>query len=124
MSEHAKKRKRGNRDKPRQSNIRESRMKLYHRTPAAEIILKDGFKDGEGFFLANQLFTGVWLSDRPLTSNEGTKGDSLLTIEIPETVLLQYEWLEEGKPYREFLVPANLVNAYGLPNLCDEFSDD
>ena len=31
-----------------------------------------------------------------------------------------YAWEEEGKPYREFLVPAALVNAQGTVTIADE----
>jgi len=30
------------------------------------------------------------------------------------------EWVEEGKPIREFLVPATLVNSYGPPEITEE----
>ena len=44
----------------------------------------------------------------------------LLCLDIPDDVLEPYEWIEEGKPYREFLTPAEIVNSYGPPQLCDE----
>ena len=48
-------------------------MKLYHRTDvlAARAILRAGFRDGRGTYLTRHVFTGVWLSDRPLDENEG-----------------------------------------------------
>jgi hypothetical protein len=70
--------------------------------------------------MATETFRGVWLSNVPLDSNEGTKGEDLLTIEIPDAVLAEYEWIEEGKPYREFLVPAELVNKFGPPEWAEE----
>ena len=85
-------------------------MKLYHRTPAADSIINEGFRDSEGTYMTAHKFKGVWLSDRPLDSNEGTKGTTLLRIEIPEETIAEFEWIEEGKPYREFLVPAQIVN--------------
>jgi len=39
---------------------------------------------------------------------------------MPEEVLKSYEWIEEGKPYKEFLVPAVIVNQHGPPELVDE----
>ena len=62
--------------------------------------------------MTDRLWSGVWLSDRPLDANEGAHGDVLLAVEIPVDDVLFYEWVEEGKPYREFLVPAELVNRY------------
>jgi hypothetical protein len=88
-------------------------MKVYHRTNAADAILKQGFRDGRGTYLTQHVWKGVWLSDEPLDSNEGAFGDKLLVIDIPESELVQWEWVEEGKGYREFLVPASIVNLYG-----------
>lgn len=90
-------------------------MKLYHRTTAAsaEAILRGGFKDGTGHYLTDQLHSGVWLSNEPLDCNEGARGDVLLeaALDMTEDDLAFYEWPEEGKPYREWLIPAVIVNA-------------
>lgn len=98
-------------------------MKCFHRTPFPESILQNGFRDGEGTYMTRTLHRGVWLSDRPLSFFEGAKGDDLLSVEIPDEVLAEYEWIEEGKPYREFLVPAEIVNRRGPPELVDEDDD-
>ena len=95
-------------------------MKLYHRTYATKPILAQGFQDREGTYLTNHVWRGVWLSDCPLDINEGAKGDTLLVLVIPEEVIAPYEWIEEGKGYREFLVPAEVVNRYGPPQVCEE----
>lgn len=99
-------------------------MLLYHSTipEAAVAILRGGFRDSTGYYLTSQLWTGVWLSDKPLDPNEGAKGDTLIVVEMPESEVLPYEWVQEpfedwqGKlftpPYREFLIPAELVNRY------------
>jgi hypothetical protein len=94
---------------------------LYHSTTkeGAEAILRDGFRDqtrnyglhydtGEPFVL-----TGVWLSDRPLEVNEGTAGDTVLAVELhaPLEDLADCELIEEGKPYREWCVPAEIVHS-------------
>lgn len=51
----------------------------------------------------------------------------LLAVEMPEETVLFYEWVEEGKPYREFLVPAEVVNRYSpfevAANPCDIHDD-
>jgi hypothetical protein len=58
--------------------------------------------------------SGVWLADVPLDSNEGADGDTLLEVTFDDLApLADYEWVEEGKPYREWLVPAALVNLIG-----------
>ena len=37
----------------------------------------------------------------------------LLAAEIPAVLLDPFEWIEDGKPYREFLVPASVLNQVG-----------
>jgi hypothetical protein len=90
-------------------------MRLYHRTTkaAAEAILRDGFRNGRGSYLTAQEHEGVWVSDQPLDANEGAGGSALLSVEIPEDVVAQYEWAEVGRGFREFLVPAEVVNRHG-----------
>jgi hypothetical protein len=90
-------------------------MKLYHRTTqlAAEAIMRAGFRDGRGFYMTSQEWEGVWLSSKALDENEGAVGPVLLSIKIPQKTVAQYEWIQEGLGYREFLVPAELVNRYG-----------
>ena len=35
-------------------------------------------------------------------------------MEIEPDLVAPFEWIEEGKPYREFLVPAAVLNTQGL----------
>jgi hypothetical protein len=94
-------------------------MRLYYRTFAAKEILHDGFRDtGKSYNLSDDA-TGVWVCDSPTAG----RGDTLLTIEIPDDEIAKYEWIEKGKPYREFLVPAILLNRYGPPVLAIEEED-
>jgi hypothetical protein len=87
---------------------------LYHRTRAATAanILAEGFRDGTGKYLTDQQWSGVWLSNEPLDENEGAVGDTLLEVKLRGTweVLSAYEWIEEGKGYREWLIPAAKLN--------------
>jgi hypothetical protein len=53
---------------------------------------------------------GVWLSNVPLDGNEGANGDTLMQLELLERTIADYEWIEDGAPYREWLVPAQLVD--------------
>ena len=85
-------------------------MILYHRTDHAEAILRAGFRDGTGSYLTLNTYTGVWLSDLPLDANEGAVGDQVLEVTLEEDLVAEFEWIEEGKGYREFLVPADLLN--------------
>ena len=95
-------------------------MRCFHRTPYSESILENGFRDGEGTYMTRIMHKGVWLSDRPLSFFEGAKGVGLLSLEIPDDVLAEYEWVEDEKPYREFLIPSEIVNSYGPPEPVDE----
>ena len=89
-------------------------MILYHRTSSAnaESILKSGFKDHTGTYPTDQQFTGVWFSDKPLDV-KGIEGDTLLIVSLRATdkALEDYEWIEEDKGYREWLIPARLINS-------------
>ena len=89
---------------------------LYHRTwqKHAEQIMKDGFRNGVGRYLTDKQHQGVWFSDRPLDSSEGADGDTLLVLDIGMTdqELEEFEWTEEGKPYREWLIPAEVINPH------------
>jgi hypothetical protein len=75
--------------------------------------LRNGFKDHTGSYLCVGItLTGVFVSDRPLDCNEGARGDTILEIELEtgETILEDFELVEEGKPYREWCVPAKILN--------------
>ena len=103
-------------------------MRLYHRTTteAAKSVLATGFRDGTDTYMTRREYSGVWLSDVPLDENEGAFGDVVLLVDIPLTdgELAAYEWVEEQKPYREFLVPALVANRAGLTVLSDEEVED
>ncbi len=87
---------------------------FFHRTdrPAADAILADGFRDASGDYMTERTHEGVWLSDVPLDANEGASGDVLLVVimALSDAEQDQFEWVEEGKPYREWLFPAALIN--------------
>jgi hypothetical protein len=90
-------------------------MKLYHRTSAeaARKILDGGFRDRTGHYVTDTLHTGVWLSNTPLDVNEGAHGEIVLEVEFMghESEIANYEWVEEGKPYREWLIPSRVLNS-------------
>jgi hypothetical protein len=87
-------------------------MRLFHRTYRrnADAILRDGFRNATGNYLTKHLYKGVWFSNEILDENEGANGDTVLSIDLPEEVIANYEWIEEGKPYREWLIPARVAN--------------
>lgn len=100
-------------------------MKLYHRTPAADAVLAEGFRDARGNYGMRLELEGVWLSDVPLSEQEGAEGASLLEIIIDETFIADNEVIEVGKPYREWIVPAALLNRSALVRLTpSEEGDD
>lgn len=99
-------------------------MDLYHLTTpeAATNILRQGFRDSTGSYLTNNEYSGVWLTDSPDSLYQmGLRGNTLLKINfrLPESELAAYEWIEEGKGYREWLAPAVLVNANSSIEIID-----
>jgi hypothetical protein len=76
--------------------------------------------------MTDRLWTGVWLSNVPSDQNEGAHGDSLLRVELQmnEATLDEYEWKEAGKGYREWLVPARLINPRMRVQLVHESRED
>jgi hypothetical protein len=88
------------------------KVTLYHSTTRenAASILREGFRDRTGKYMTTTDHTGVWLSDTPLDENEGASSEALLSVELEEGILQLYEWVETGKGYREFHVPAEIVN--------------
>ncbi len=95
-------------------------MLLYHRTDAADEILRDGFRDGEGSYMFDVILRGVWLSDVPLDVNGGAIGDHVLEVELPDALAIEHEVVEDEKPYREFLIPADVLNRQGRTRLLSQ----
>ena len=95
-------------------------MKLYHPTKHATGILRNGFGERSGTYLTETDHSGVWLFDRPVNAHlGGADPDVMLQLEIPEIVVAPFEW-GVGLPYRQFLMPAGLVNLFGPPRVSDE----
>lgn len=87
-------------------------MILYHTTGAemAEAILRDGFRDGTGRYMTDREWSGVCLSDEPFGELEYCEALLRVDLNLSEHGLADYEWIEEGKGYREWLVPAAILN--------------
>ena len=99
-------------------------VRLYHPTMHADEILRDGFGERSGTYLTATDHSGVWLFDRPVDRRMGGGDEAvLLEIEIPERVVAPFEW-GVGLPYRQFLLPARLINLYGPPRISDGESPD
>lgn len=95
---------------------------FYHRTDASAGILANGFIDATGSYgIAGHTLTGVFISDIPLDINEGAKGDELLEVRIQASVdLREFELVQPRSPYREWCVPAELLNEHATLRLVDE----
>ncbi len=93
---------------------------MYHRTnwETAQKILSGGFRDGTGTYMTVNEYSGVWLTDTEFDPSQGELGDTLLkvSLRLTEDDLAPYEWVEEGKGYREWLVPSAVLN----PNMTVE----
>jgi len=105
-------------------------MRLYHVTDhgSAEMILKQGFQDAEVIHDNRELLIGVWLADRCLAGENdvgprlGPVADVALWIELPAETVEPHERTDRRKPYREFCVPARVVNDHEIGGL-QELSD-
>jgi hypothetical protein len=92
-------------------------VNLYHPTRHAAEILRDGFGERSGAYLTATDHSGVWLFDQRLEQHVIDKTlDVILELEMPESVAAPFEW-HVGLPYRQFLMPAALVNLYGPPRV-------
>jgi hypothetical protein len=99
-------------------------MIYYHVTDAAFAILREGFRDETGSYMfENLVLIGVWIADQPLNCNEGAKGDQVLKVEFADDFSLEsYEIVEEEpmNAYREWCVPAALINTHAAVTLLNE----
>jgi hypothetical protein len=92
-------------------------MRLYHRTYAAETIIRGGFCDSKTDYLALGAKLGVWVTDRPLDERDGALGDVVLVVSsVPESAIAAFEWRSSRypQPFRQFLVPAALLNSFPI----------
>ena len=101
------------------SEVHSPSLKLFSRvTPTeAEQILAGGFKDHTGTYTHGEEWTGVWVSDRPRGCYEDVPLTTtvLLGIElpVPEAEIEDWQWGRPGETYREWLLPAELLNTRG-----------
>ena len=96
-------------------------MQLYHWTLNRTKLKAKGFPPNKDRHSDSEL--GVWLTDIITGSPESIKSEMrIVTIEIPEEVIIDYEETNTGSGYRAFRVPAEVVNQYEL-NFPTIFSD-
>jgi hypothetical protein len=74
--------------------------------------MRDGFCDATGSYLTDTEHTGVWVSAVPFDGNDGIHDSSLvIAIELESLDhIAEWEWVEEGKSRREWLIPAAVLN--------------
>jgi hypothetical protein len=100
-------------------------MRLYHVTDreSAERIREQGFQDAEVIHDDREVLIGVWLADRCLAGEEdvgprlGPVADVALWLDLPAETVEPYERTDPEKPYREFCVPAAIVNEQDIGGL-------
>lgn len=94
---------------------------LFHRTTIANAreIVKHGFADAKWNFGVHDVITGedlkvigVWLSDRPLSEEEGPSGDAVLEVklDLSEQVLEPFAVDGVVPNARLWVPPAALIN--------------
>ena len=99
----------------------------YHRTDAAEAILREGLRDNNGLVGAYHAdIEGVFLSNRPLNCMEGTKGEQLLEVAFPSTLDLSYYEIvdDNNTSYREWYIPAEIINLHAKVRLLSADEED
>jgi hypothetical protein len=90
-------------------------MRLYHRTTIAnaELILRDGFVDRRDRYTSDFGDQGVWFSDQPKVADECDSEEAVVSIDfgLRAKALSPFEWTEDETAYKEWLIPAELVNS-------------
>lgn len=108
-------------------------MKFYHITTNknAKLIVKNGFKDGVGSYGVvdsktgqSKISKGVFLSNEVFLQRIKDEDDCVFVINIPVGEIKQYEWIEEIKSYREWCVPAKIINKYFIDRKTHSSYDD
>jgi len=101
---------------------------LFHATTTeqAEAILRDGFVDGRGNYVAEIELSGVWLFDFPLDAKVSAWGDAVLAVSfaLPLSCLAEFEVIEDEKPYREWCVPSDFIRQHATVAFEAYFSTD
>lgn len=98
-----------------------AQLVLFHRTTIGEAraIAKRGFEDDKWSFdlldsrSGQQVkLVGVWLTDRPLSEDEGPRGDAVLEVKLglSEESIVAFEVNGIFRDARLWVVPAELIN--------------
>lgn len=89
-------------------------LRLYHGTTSrtAEEIVRRGFIDrNPDYGEDKELPASVVLLDAPMFREAYDL--EVVVVDIPEAVVLPYEWITETRSHRRFMMPADIVNEHG-----------
>jgi len=88
-------------------------MKLYHWTLNRTKLKAKGFVSPQDRYSEGKL--GIWFTDQLVGEPEGSKPKiKMVTMEVLEEDITQYEEINKGSGYRAFRIPANIANQYEL----------
>ena len=88
-------------------------MKLYHWTINRTKLKAKGFISRKDRHSEGTL--GIWFTDQLVGSPEDMKPEMrIVTVDIPEDDIIQYEEINQGSGYRAFVIPADVANQYEL----------
>lgn len=98
-------------------------MRLYHATLAglADLIIENGFDDRSPRDTPGD--PGTFFADQPVTGWDSTGSEyTTLVVDVPDDVALKHEIHDrypgdEDSGFREFLLPAAVVNRYEIRRL-------
>lgn len=96
---------------------------FYHITTQASAvaILERGFDDGEGQYLTDSRHKGVFVTDDPEKCYQGDFGQPVVlqvTLRLDGNSLARYEFVEKDKGYREWCIPASVINKHAIVCVC------
>ena len=90
-------------------------MKLYHRTTRenADLILREGFRNERERYTSDFGEEGVWFSDVPKEAGECDPDEAVVSVDLdfPAKSISTFEWIEDERSYKEWLIPTALVNS-------------
>ena len=104
------------------------KIRLFHVTSkeAASAIVAGGFVTPAGHYGYLGDLRGCFVSAAPLSVMEGAKGDTALEVIIdstPEQMFYEWEIIEDFKPYREWCIPAEILNRGTIRQLPEDEVD-
>ena len=62
---------------------------------------------------------GVYFADRQRGAADGFLGEVTLCLDVPDEVFSRWEWFEHEQGYRLSLIPADVLNQLGKPQVYD-----